>query len=62
VSHCITYAMPPEARAKIVTMFPGITPANIMRLDDLVAADRLITDDGNPTQALVDWVTRVLTR
>ena len=62
MSHRITYAMPPEARAKLVAMFPGITPANLMRLDDLVAADRLLTDEGKPTQALVDWVTRVLTK
>ena len=57
MSHRIIYAMPD--RAKLVRMFPGITAANLIRFDDLVAADRLLTDEGKPTQALVDWVKAV---
>lgn len=60
MSHRITYAMPD--RAKLIAMFPGITPANLMRFDDLVAADRLLTDDGQPTKALTEWVERVVKR
>ena len=62
MSHRITYAMPPEARAKLVAMFPRVSAANLMRFDDLVAADRLLTDDGQPTKALTEWVERVLTK
>jgi len=60
MSHRITYAMLPEARAKLIAMFPRITPANLMRFDDLVAADRLLTDDGKPTKALTEWVAAVM--
>jgi len=62
MSHRILYAMPPEARAKLVAMFPRLTPANLMRFDDLVQSDRLLTDDGQPTKALTEWVERVLTK
>ena len=61
MSHLYTFSIPLD-RAKLVAMFPGITPANLMRFDDLVAADRLLTDDGKPTKALTEWVTRVLTK
>ena len=59
MSHRYTFAITPDARAKLMAMFPGITPANLIRFDDLVQADRLLTDDGKPTQALVDWVKAV---
>lgn len=62
MSHRITYAMPPDARAKLIALFPRITPINLMRFDDMVAADRLLTDDGKPTQAFTEWVERVLTK
>lgn len=57
MSHRILYTMPD--RAKLMRMFPGITAANLIRFDDLVQADRLLTDEGKPTQALVDWVKAV---
>jgi hypothetical protein len=60
MSHRIIYTMPD--RAKLVAMFQNITPANLMRFDDLVASDRLLTDDGQPTKALTEWVERVLTK
>ena len=62
MSHRITYTMPPEARAKLVAMFPGTTPANLIRLDDLVASDRLLTDEGKPTKALIEWVASLVAK
>lgn len=54
------FALRPDARAMLVASFPGITMANLIRFDDLVAADRLLTDDGKPTKALIEWVERVM--
>jgi hypothetical protein len=59
MSHRHIFTIAPDARAKLLAMFPRITPANLIRFDDLVAADRLLTDEGKPTQALVDWVKAV---
>jgi hypothetical protein len=49
----------PDYRAELAAMFPRITPAQLMRFDDLAATDRLVTDDGAERQALIEWVKAV---
>ena len=56
------FSITPDARERLVAMFPGITPANLIRFDDLVTSDRLLADDGKPTKALTEWVLRVLAK
>lgn len=49
-----------DYRARLVEMFPRVTAAQLMRFDDLVGSDRLVTDDGQPTKALEAWVQAVI--
>jgi hypothetical protein len=49
-----------DYRDRLVAMFPQVTPARLMRFDDLFRSDRLLTDDGQPTKALMDWVRGVI--
>lgn len=53
------FALPPDYRAQLAAMFPGVTAAQLMRFDELVATDRLITDDGAAHPALAAWVRTV---
>jgi hypothetical protein len=41
-------------------MFPRITAAQLLRFDDLVATDRLMTDDLEPHPAFKAWVQAVI--
>jgi hypothetical protein len=49
-----------DYRAQLVAMFPRVTSAQLMRFDDLRDTDRLVTDEGAPTEALQAWVKAVI--
>lgn len=59
MSHLHRISLRPDYRAQLVAMFPRVTPAQLMRFDDLVRTDRLVTDDGAEHPALVEWVKAV---
>lgn len=48
-----------DYQAQLLDMFPRLTAPQMIRFNDLVASDRLVTDDGEPTQALIKWVAGV---
>lgn len=54
------FSLLPDYRARLIAMFPQVTAAQLMRFDDLCAADRLLTDEGEPTKALEGWVQSVI--
>lgn len=56
----LRFSVAADYRARLVAMFPRVTPAQLMRFDDLVRADRLLSDDGQPSRALQDWVQAVI--
>ncbi len=60
MSDLTSISLRPDYRAQLVGMFPRVTAAQIMRFADLVATDRLVTDDGEPHPALEEWIARVL--
>ena len=49
-----------DYRARLVAVFPRVTAAQLLRLDDRARADRLVGDDGHPTKALEEWVQAVI--
>jgi hypothetical protein len=51
-----------EYRASIVELFPQVTAAQLVRLDDLIRSDRFLTDEGQPHGCLINWVRAVLGR
>lgn len=51
-----------DFRARIVTVLPGASMADLGVLDQLIAGDRLIDDDGAPHPDLLRWVQRILDR
>ena len=53
-------SLPATYRAAIVELFPQVTAAQLMRLDDLIATDRFVTDDGAVHGCLINWVRAVL--
>lgn len=52
-------ALRADYQAQLLAMFPRMTAPQMIRFNDLATADRLVTDDGEPTQALIDWVAGV---
>ena len=54
------YSLPPDFAAQIDAMLPGLTPAQRMRFDDLARSRRIITDDGDPHPALIEWLKAVM--
>jgi hypothetical protein len=60
MSDLIRLSLLSDYRARLVAMFPRVTAAQLMRFDDLVATDRLVTDDGAPHRALEDWLHAVI--
>lgn len=49
----------PDYRDELVALFPRVTPAQLVRFDELAASDRLVTDDGKEHPALIGWVASV---
>jgi hypothetical protein len=56
MSDLYRFSLPGDYRARLVDMFPRVTPAQLERFDELVASDRLIGDDGEPHPAFLAWV------
>jgi hypothetical protein len=56
------FALRPDYRAQLVGLFPWVTAAQILRFDDLVRSDRIISDDGETHKDLEDWVAAVMRR
>ncbi|MGL4811869.1 MAG: hypothetical protein ACRCXM_08835 [Beijerinckiaceae bacterium] len=53
MSDLITYSLPPDWRAKVATLLPH---GDMDALDRLIAAGRIVDDDGRPTAELVALV------
>jgi hypothetical protein len=49
-----------DYRAQLVAMFPRVTAAQLVRFDDLVRSERMVTDDGTPHPAFEAWVAAVI--
>lgn len=60
MSDLYRFALLPDYRARLIAMFPQVTPAQLMRFDDLARTDRLLTDAGEATEALVAWIQSVI--
>jgi hypothetical protein len=51
-----------DYRDRLVAIFPRVTAAQLMRFDDLVRSDRLVTDDLAPHPEFQAWVAGVMRR
>ncbi len=49
-----------DYRARLAALFPRITADQLRRFDEMVATDRLVTDEGNEHPDLVAWVADVV--
>ncbi len=50
----------PDWPAELRRMFPGISDAHLARFAILAMDDNLLTDEGEPTRALMGWCRRVI--
>lgn len=62
MSELIRFHLCGDYRARVRAVFPGARPADLVALDALIAADRLVDDAGAAHPALVDWARGILDR
>lgn len=60
MSEVLRISLASDYRAQLASLFPRITPAQLLRFDALVATDRLVTDEGHEHPDLVAWVADVV--
>jgi hypothetical protein len=49
------FSMRPDWPAELRRMFPKVADAQIARFAILAEADNIVTDEGEPTRALMGW-------
>ncbi len=58
----IRFYLTADCRASIARLLPDASDADLHWLQQIVAADGLLTADGNPHPAFVGWVQAILDR